>query len=215
MTLNYIVMYHMTCCFLLFFFFMGNANCQIKDQLLFREDWKEIPAEVPVSQKHINTASLVLNTHGPGQDSLKKSHHEQPKDDPYYLWSGLCNGNWAVSFKHKHYYIDLSNRSSIKWRTKQFGFRNLHIILKLADGTWLVSEQADGASGDWRVREFNIGDLTWRILDIEKIIEGSRILNPDLGKIDEIGFTDLMRGGKSTACSRLDWIEIYGKKIKR
>jgi hypothetical protein len=33
--------------------------------------------------------------------------------------------------------------------------------------------------------------------------------------VDEIGFTDLMTGGASDACSRLDWIEVYGKSIDR
>jgi hypothetical protein len=35
----------------------------------------------------------------------------------------------------------------------------------------------------------------------------------DLSRVDEIGFTDLMPGGGSDACSRLDWIEVYGKPV--
>jgi len=27
------------------------------------------------------------------------------------------------------------------------------VILKLADGNWLISDQSDGASADWRERE--------------------------------------------------------------
>ena len=37
----------------------------------------------------------------------------------------------------------------------------------------------------------------------------------DLSRVDEIGFTDLMTGGKSKACSRIDWIEVYGKSVDR
>jgi len=33
--------------------------------------------------------------------------------------------------------------------------------------------------------------------------------------VDEIGFTDLMSGGKSAACSRVDWIEVYGRAVRR
>jgi hypothetical protein len=50
--------------------------------------------------------------------------------------------------------------------------RRLHIILKLASGTWLVSDQADDATKDWREREFNFADIHWRRLDIEKVTEG-------------------------------------------
>ena len=130
-------------------------------------------------------------------------------DDPYYIWSGLCPGNWAVSLKKKDSYADLTGFAKIRWRSKQVGFRELHIILKLADGSWLVGDLSDGRSADWRIREFNIQDITWYSLDIETISEGRLVENPDLSKVDEIGFTDLMHGGKSVACSRLfTWLYI-------
>jgi hypothetical protein len=87
--------------------------------------------------------------------------------------------------------------------------------VKLADGTWLIGDQADGESRDWREREFNIADMLWRRLDIDKILEGSQVEKPDLGRVDEIGFTDLMAGGGTPACSRLDWIEVRGRPVKR
>jgi len=186
-----------------------------RPSLFFREDWKEIPAAIPASQEHVLNSDLLLNLYGPGCDSIKKSHHDTPVDDPYYIWSGLCLGNWAVTLKHKTSFVDLSSFSKIVWRSKQIGFRELHIILKLADGTWLVSDQCDGASKDWRVREFNIADINWYRLDIKSVVEGLPVTGPDLSKVDEMGFSDLMRGGQSNACSRLDWIEVYGKTVKR
>ena len=186
-----------------------------RPSLFYREDWKEIPAATPVTQQHVLNSNLLLNLYGPGCDSIKKSHHETPIDDPYYIWSGLCLGNWAVTLKHRKSFVDLSSYSKIVWRSKQIGIRELHIVLKLADGTWLVSEQGDGASKDWRIREFNLADITWYTLDINSIVEGLPVARPDLSKVDEIGFTDLMRGGQSNACSRLDWIEVYGKPVMR
>jgi hypothetical protein len=47
------------------------------------------------------------------------------------------------------------------------------------------------------------------------LVEDEPVTDPDLSKVDHIGFTDLMRGGKSIACSRLDWIEVYGNPMKR
>jgi hypothetical protein len=188
---------------------------QYRPSLFFREDWKEIPAATPVTQQHVSNKDLILNVYGPGCDSIKKSHHDTPIDDPYYIWSGLCLGNWAVTLKNKGYYADLSDYSKVVWRSKQSGLRELHIILKLADGSWLVSDQWDGVSKDWRIHEFNLADINWNTLDIKSVVEGLPVTNPDLSKVDEIGFTDLMRGGQSNACSRLDWIEVYGKPVKR
>jgi hypothetical protein len=183
--------------------------------LFFREDWKEIPAATPVTQDHVANKDLVLSLYGPGSDSIKKSHHPRPTDDPWYIWSGTCRFNWAVTLKNRTSYADLSSFARVVWRSKQSGMRSLHIILKLADGTWLVSDKCDGASKDWRMTEFNLADITWYELDITTMVEGSPVTNPNLSKVDEIGFTDLMRGGQSIACSRLDWIEVYGYATRR
>jgi hypothetical protein len=188
---------------------------QYRPALFFREDWKEIPAATPVTKDHLVNKELIMGLYGPGCDSIKKSHHETPADDPYYIWSGLCLGNWAVTLKKAGSYVDLSGYSKILWRSKQSGLRCLHPLLKLADGTWLVGSQSDCLSKDWRITEFNISDISWYTLDIKSVIEGRPVINPDLSKVEEIGFTDLMRGGASDACSRLDWIEVYGKAVKR
>lgn len=182
--------------------------------LLFREDWKEIPAEIPLHQGHVSSTDLIVSLYGPGRDSIKKSHHDAPPDDPFYTWSGLCIGNWAVTLKQKSKHADLSGFSKIRWRSKQSGFRELHILLKLSNGTWLVSKQGDGASGDWRIMEFNMMDLEWYTIDMETITEMQVVQNPDLTDVVEIGYTDLMPGGQSKACSRLDWIEVYGYNIQ-
>ncbi len=183
--------------------------------LLFREDWKEIPAVTGVTQAHVNNPELILDLYGPGKDSIRKSHHDKPVDDPYYIWSGYCTGNWLVTLKHRDYMMDLTGYAKIKWRSKQAGFRQLRIVLKLDDGTWLVSDQSDGPSKDWRVKEFNMMDITWYRLNIDRISEVAPVKDPDLSRVDEVGFTDLMPGGISPACSRLDWIEVYGRRSDR
>ena len=194
----------------------GNQNSDnYRPDLLFREDWKEIPAATPVTQEHVNHPDLILSLYGPGRDSIRKSHHDKPVDDPYYIWSGWCTGNWLLTLKHKEYLVDLTGFAKIKWRSKQAGFRQLHIVLKLEDGTWLVSDLSDGSSKDWRIREFNIMDINWYSLNIETISEMRPVKDPDLSRVAEIGFTDLMAGGSSPACSRLDWIEVYGRKVNQ
>lgn len=197
-------------------FLLSNPSfSQYRPSLFFREDFKEVPAAYPITQAHITNPDLIMGIYGPGCDSIKKSHHEKPVDDPYYVWSGLCPGNWAFTLKHKKAYADLSSFAKIRWRSEQAGLRNLYIILKLADGKWLISDQFAGPSKDWKIFEFNIAEINWHTLDIKKVIEGRIAPNPDLTKVDEIGFTDLMIGGGSNACSRLDWIEVDAKAVMR
>lgn len=191
------------------------AVAQERPGLFFREDFKETPAETPITQSHIANPDLILSLHGPGAAQIKKSHHDKPADDPYYVWSGQATGNWAVSLRHKNAMVDLTGLAKIRWRSKQSGFREARVILKLADGTWLVSDQSDPASADWREREFNVADLRWRRLDIKNVVEGDWVPKPDLSRVDEIGWTDLMVGGGSAACTRIDWIEVWGRPVPR
>ncbi len=182
-----------------------------RPELLFREDWAATPAQLPVDQSHVAHPDLQLHLHGPSRDLIKKSHHDQPADDPHYIWSGRCAvGNWAVSLERLTGAFDLTGQAKVRWRTKQSGFRTLRIMVRTAEGQWLVGHLGDDASRDWRIREFNMIDMQWRNLLIETVVEEDPVLtDPDLSRITHIGFTDLMLGGNSRACSRLDWIEVY------
>jgi hypothetical protein len=189
----------------------ASAAAQDRPGLFFREDWKQSPAATPLTQEHVANPDLLLTRHGPAQAQIKKSHHDTPKDDPYYVWSGDTEANWAISLRHKSALVDLTGQARIVWRAKQSGFRRLRIVLKTAEGAWLVSDQADDDSLDWRVREFVLADVRWRTLDMDKVVEGGYAKAVDLSRVVEVGVTDLMRGGGTPASSRLDWIEVYGR----
>src|SRR5580765_5554166 len=91
--------------------------------LLFREDYKETPAATPITQEHLSNPDVLLGMYGPGRLGLKKSHHDTPADDPYYVWDGTCEGNCAVTLRDKASFADLTGLAKIRWRTKQSGFR--------------------------------------------------------------------------------------------
>ena len=148
----------------------ASARSVPKDRppLFFREDWKETPAAMPITQDHVANPSLILSLYGPGKDHMRKSHHDKPADDPFYIWGGLSTGNWAVSLRHRDSFVNLTGTSKFRWRTMQTGLRQLHVILKLADGNWLVSDQAVGNTSDWQESEFSFADLHWHTLDINR-----------------------------------------------
>lgn len=182
--------------------------------LLFREDWAAGPPAIPLTQRDVVNARLKLAIHGPGPPLLKKSFHDARAWDPHYVWSGLAQGPWAVALSLADgSEMDLSGTATVRWRSRQSGFRALRAVLELADGRWLVSEEAVPASDQWRVTEFAFSGTRWRRLDISTVSEGDWEPNPALSRVRSVGFTDLMRGGRSRACSRLDWIEVYGQRI--
>jgi hypothetical protein len=183
--------------------------------LFFHEDFKGTPAATPIAQDHLSSPNLLLALYGPGRSGMKKSHHDTPADDPYYVWDGTCSGNCAITLRAKGAYADLRGLAKIRWRTKQSGFRRLHLILKTAAGAWLVSDLAEGESTDWRESELSIQDLRWRQLDVKTVVEGAWVEHPDLGRVDEIGWTTLMTGGGTPASSRVDWIDVFAPAVPR
>ena len=188
--------------------------------LFLREDFNNEPEETPITQASIQGKNTSFSLYGPGKDGVAKSHHASPKDDPSYVWLGSCLTPCAFTLRDTTQYVDLTGLAKIHWRTKQTGFHQLRLVLKLADGTLLVSDYFEGGSNDWRATEVSISDIRWRKLDPKVINDTAWVDKPDLSKVDEIGWTDLAVGsghgtGGAVGSSRIDWIEVYGMPVKR
>ena len=178
--------------------------------LYFREDWAEIPFALPITPEHVANPQLRMEIHGPGKLGIKKSHHENIENDPFYVWSGKCHMNWALSLRKNGKLADLSAPDArVRWRSRQSGDHALHLIIKLPGERWFVSEQSDPGQ-EWHEHEFRIQDLSWRYFSVVKAEAAEKVETPDLSAVEQIGFTDLKPGKNSPSSSRLDWIEVYG-----
>jgi hypothetical protein len=194
-----------------------------RPSLFLRETWKDPGVqETPVKPEHLTNPNLELKLYGSGSADVRIVHHQSPKDDPTYIWSGSAPANWALTLRDKNNYVDLSGPvAKIRWRTKEAGFHLLRPVVKLADGTMLVGDHVESYTADWLETEFALADVRWRSLDpkeaVETRTEAGWKLNPDLSRVDEVGFTDLTRGsgGGPGGGSRVDWIEVYGNPVPR
>ncbi|HLV01290.1 MAG TPA: hypothetical protein VKZ59_08490 [Acidobacteriota bacterium] len=187
-----------------------SVTWQSKRTLIFREDWKEIPAEIPVTQDHVANPQLRLYRYGTSADRIKKSNHPEIPNDPFYVWSGECDGTWAVTLSlNDGRPVDLSE-GVIRWRSRQSGGHSLRVLIRLPDGRFFVSDQGDDRSDDWHVHEFVAEELTWREVDLNSFQLAPETGLPDLKQVWEIGFTDLKAGRGSDYSSRVDWIEVLG-----
>ena len=193
-----------------------NSGASIRPvERIFREDWAETPAARPITQAHVAHPELVLGVYGTGARELKKSHHDDIVGDPYYLWSGKCPGPWAVSLQHRRWLIDFRCGGLVRWRSRQSGDRKMRLIVESADGTWLVSEQGDDQTGPWHEFEIRLEEATWFRLDIAHAEKCERARNVDLSRMSAVGVSDLQAGGGADRCSRLDWIEAWGRPVLR
>ena len=134
------------------------------------------------------------------------------------LWAGSC-GAVTVTLRHKTNFVDLSNRGRVIWGTYVSGLHVARLVVKLADGTFLVGDPGTGTPNVSHVdNEVVLSSLRWLKLDVpQTVTRGSWVEKPDLSKVDEIGWTQLMPGsghgvGGFVSVSKF---EVWGKPIPR
>src|SRR5262245_2244496 len=185
----------------------ASGEAQRTPSLVYRESWKETP-EVPLTPVFLSNPNLELKVYGANKNDIQVLGS---KTNPPHVWTGLCVPSCAVALRHKDDYIDLSGLAKVRWLIKVAGFHVVRPIVKLADGTWLVGDRTDAYSVDWHESEISFADVRWRRLDAEKVVtmgDGKWIDQPDLGKVDEFGFADLMPGSGhgNNGYSDVGWI---------
>ena len=187
--------------------------------LFFKAEWQQAAAggEHPVGPDSLANPALELKLHVPKGEILLTGAPDD-ENNPPHVWLGVCTSPCAVGIREKAHFADLSGLARIRWNTKMSGFHQVRPIIKLADGTWLIGDHADGTNRDWLVSEISYADVRWLKLDIERVVTvGTVVENPDLSKVDEIGFADLMPGSGHGpgGWSDVAQIEVYGKPVAR
>jgi hypothetical protein len=98
------------------------------------------------------------------------------------------------------------------------GLHQVHPLIKTADGIWLVGDRADGSLTDWIESEFAVSDVKWLRVDPTRMVTtGNWVKDPDLSKVDEIGFADLLpsSGHGPGGWADVGKIEVYAKPVPR
>lgn len=164
-------------------------------------------------------AKQILTTGAPGSDIT-----------PYGVWTGTAEaGPFAVTFKLKDRYVDLTGQANIRWYTKTSGFHVVRPVVKLANGTLMVGDLEFSSVPKLTLSEFALTNVRWIKLDPDRVVTVNMgqatanpnneiwVPNPDLSRVEEIGFADLMPGsGHGTGgYIQLGKIEVYGKTVPR
>ncbi len=188
--------------------------------LLFREEWKQSAAggEHPLDAASVGNPNLGMKLYGPAGKEILLTGSANDEGNPIHLWTGMCTSPCAMGLRQKNSFADLTGLARIRWNTKMSGFHQVRPIVKLADGTWLVGDHADGTTRDWLFSEISFADLRWLKLDIERVVTTGTLLDKvDLSRVDEIGFADLTPGSGHGpgGWSDVAQIEVYGTAVPR
>ena len=194
--------------------------------LFFGESWKGLSTPPddhgawPASQQGVSNPNLQLTLHGTSGKEIQLVAVRGSADlYPVNLWTGTTTSPSGASLRDRSNFVDLTDPlAKIRWAVRTSGFHQIRPIVKLADGTWLVGDRTTGPSADFNVDDVSIADVRWMKLDIARVVTtGNWIEHPDLRKVDEVGFVDLMPGsghgpGGYVNVAR---IEVYGRPVKR
>ena len=191
----------------------------VRPPLFFREEWKQSAkgGEHPVTAESIGNSDLELQQHVPAGEILLTGIAGD-ENNPIHLWTGMCTTPCAASFRSRSRLLDLSGLARIRWNTKMSGYHQIRPIVKLADGTWLVGDQAVGSTRDWLLSEIAFADLHWMKLDIARVVATGTVLEKvDLTRVEAVGFADLMPGSGHGpgGWSDVAQVEVYGNAVAR
>ena len=215
----------------------GEAGARLTAPPLFlKVDWVRPTAQentkvryMPV-QDNIADSNVLITYYGAGAKQVLTTGAPGSATVPYGIWSGTAETPFAMTFKPKNgNYVDLTGLASVRWWTKTSGFHEVRPVLKLANGTLVVGDVGFKSVTKLTVSEFAPASVHWIKLDPAKIVtlnsgrEAANpsgeiwVPNPDLSKVEEIGFVDLMPGsGHGTGgWIQLGNIEVYGKPVPR
>ena len=194
--------------------------------LFFSETWKPLPTPPDdhgawgMSQQGVANPNLQLTLHGTSGKEIQLVAVRGSADVyPVNLWTGTTTSPSGASLRDRNNFVDLTDPlAKIRWVVRTSGFHQVRPIVKLADGTWLVGDHATGPSLDFNIDDVSIADLRWLKLDAARMVAvGNWIEKPDLSKVDEVGFADLMPGSGHGPGGYVNVgrIEVYGKPVKR
>jgi catechol 2,3-dioxygenase-like lactoylglutathione lyase family enzyme len=198
----------------------GAAEQQVRPALLFREEWKQPPytgklndENRRVTQDAVTNPNLELKLYGTDARNLSVYVHEGRHD----LWTGMVTSPVAATLRDKNNYIDLTGLARLQCIVRTQSLHVLHPVVKLADGTLLAGSHSDATEGEYIQSEISFANQHWFKLDPQKVVTSVEVKNPDLSRVDEIGFVDLMPGGGhgNAGWSNISAVQLYAQAVPR
>jgi len=184
---------------------------------------------LPLGQDSITTPNMDVHLYGDGKNIIVAVGKGLNFPRTFF---GLCEKPCGFTLRDRNNYFDLRGRANIKFTTIVSGFHRVRPIIKLADGTLLIGDQAEGSTVDYHQYEISFSDCRWLKLDPVRgvTLGGTWVETPDLSKVDEVGYFDILPGSgvhnegvpveKLPAPPAGGWIavssfELWGKPVKR
>jgi hypothetical protein len=132
---------------------------------------------LPLSQDSITTPNVDLQLYGDGRNIIVATGSGANFPRTFF---GLCKGPCGFSLRDKNSYFDLRGSANMTFTTIVSGFHRVRPIIRLADGTLLIGDQAEGSVADYHQYTISFSDCRWLRLDP---VRGVTLEEPGLCRI--------------------------------
>jgi hypothetical protein len=196
------------------------AEPATRPPLLFKEDWKQPPYTGTLNDENrratqdaVTHPRLELKLYGTDSRNVGVYNHEGRFD----LWTGVVASPVAIMVRDKSNYLDLTGLARLRAIVRTLALHTIHPVVKLADGTYLAGSRNLDTEGEYIQEEVRFGGMRWHKLDSQKVVTTVEVMNPDLAKVDEVGFVDLAPGGGHgiAGAFNVSTLEVYAKGVPR
>jgi hypothetical protein len=196
---------------------------QTQPDLLFREGWRLPKHDGPptnenrrVTPEVVTNPRVELTVYGQDARNVIAWEHDGRVD----LWTGMAASPIAMTVRDRANYMDLTGLARVRWIVRTEGLHVLYPVVKLADGTLLAANRATATDGDFLQVDLALagwGRIRWYHLDSERVVTTTEARDPDLSRVDEVGFVDLAPGGGHgrAGWSNLSTVEVYATPVPR
>ncbi len=196
------------------------AAPEVRPALLYKEEWKQPPytGELNddnrrVTQDAVTNPRLEVKIYGTDAKQIGVYNHEGRFD----LWNGMSTSSSAILIKDKANFVNLTGLARMRAIVRTNSLHSIHPIVKLPDGTMIAGTRRIDTGGEYLSTEVSFTGLKWFKVDPVKVVTTVEVKNPDLSRVDEVGFVDLSPGGGhgSAGWFNLSAFELYAKPVPR
>lgn len=145
-----------------------------------------------LSQSSVTTPNVDLQLYGDGGNIIVATGAGPNLPRTFF---GLCKGPCGFTLRDRNTAFDLRGRAHITFTTIVSGFHRVRPLIKQADGTLLICDQAEGSVADYHQYTISFSECRWLRLDpVRGVTLGNWVENPDLSRVDEVGYFDVIPG---------------------
>ena len=144
--------------------------------LAFKVEWVRPASQedtkvryMPV-QQNIADPNVIMTFYGNAAKQILTTGAPGSTETPYGVWTGTAEGPFAVTFKLKGSYVDMTGLANIRWFTKTSGFHAIRPVVKLANGNLLVGDLTFESMAKLSLHEFSLLNIRWIRLDPERVV---------------------------------------------